>query len=89
MPETWEVFALRYARLPERTRRESLLGVDPHDSAPMPLDYYVWVLRAGGRVILVDTGFDAAEGPGAGGGSSASRARPWPCSASTPARSRT
>lgn len=62
MSETWEVFALRYARLPERTRRESLLGVDPHDSAPMPLDYYVWVLRAGERVILVDTGFDAAEG---------------------------
>jgi glyoxylase-like metal-dependent hydrolase (beta-lactamase superfamily II) len=58
----WEVLALRYARLPQRTRRESLLGVDAHDAAPMPLDYYVWVLRAGDRVILVDTGFDAEEG---------------------------
>jgi len=26
----------------------------------MPLDYYVWVIKADGRAIVVDTGFDAA-----------------------------
>jgi glyoxylase-like metal-dependent hydrolase (beta-lactamase superfamily II) len=26
----------------------------------MPLDYFVWLIRGNGRVLLVDTGFDAA-----------------------------
>lgn len=62
MGRSWEVFALRYARLEERTRRQSFLGIDPHDSAPMPINYYVWLLRNGERVIVVDTGFDVEEG---------------------------
>lgn len=62
MSGIWEVFALRYASFAARTRRETFLGVDPHDAAPMPIDYYVWLLRAGERTILVDTGFDAEEG---------------------------
>lgn len=61
MAEPWEVFALRYARLAQRTRRENFMGVDAHDALPMPLDYYIWVVRRADRVILVDTGFDAAE----------------------------
>ncbi len=62
MSGIWEVFALRYASFAARTRRETFLGVDPHDAAPMPIDYYVWLLRDGERTILVDTGFDAGEG---------------------------
>jgi glyoxylase-like metal-dependent hydrolase (beta-lactamase superfamily II) len=58
---TYEVFALRYASLAQRTRRESFLGVDPHDAAPMPIDYFVWVIRNTERTIVVDVGFDAAE----------------------------
>jgi glyoxylase-like metal-dependent hydrolase (beta-lactamase superfamily II) len=57
----WEAFAVRYATHATRTRRESFMGLDPHDASPNPLDYYVWVLRNGPRVVLVDTGFDQAE----------------------------
>jgi glyoxylase-like metal-dependent hydrolase (beta-lactamase superfamily II) len=37
------------------------MGLDPHDSAPMPLDYYVWLIRNDQRTIVVDTGFDHDE----------------------------
>jgi glyoxylase-like metal-dependent hydrolase (beta-lactamase superfamily II) len=53
----WEVYAVRYAHH-ERTARENFLGGDPHDDSPMPMDYFVWALVSGDRVIAVDTGFD-------------------------------
>ena len=55
---TYEVLALRFARTsPNRPRRENFMpGMDLHDG-PMPLDYYIWVIRGDGRVIVVDTGF--------------------------------
>jgi len=63
VPETadFEVLALRYATTgPGRERRENFFpGMDLHDG-PMPLDYYVWAIRAGRRKIVVDTGFGAA-----------------------------
>ena len=40
----YEAYALRYARMP-RQRRDNFLGGDPHDG-PMPMDFYVWSLRA-------------------------------------------
>ncbi|MBO1075002.1 N-acyl homoserine lactonase family protein [Roseomonas marmotae] len=54
----WEVFALRYAHHEDRPARMNFLQpTDPHD-APMPMDYFVWLLRdAAGREIVVDTGF--------------------------------
>lgn len=55
---TYEVFAIKYARH-ERRARENFLGGDPHDG-PMPLDYFVWLIRGAGREIVVDTGFSAA-----------------------------
>lgn len=58
--DVYEVLALRYASLAERTRRQHFLSPDPHD-APHPIDYYVWVVRNARRTILVDTGFDRAE----------------------------
>jgi glyoxylase-like metal-dependent hydrolase (beta-lactamase superfamily II) len=60
--DVYEVFAIRYAGLTRRTRRESFLGVDAHDAAPMPIDYFVWAIRNERRTIVVDLGFDAAEG---------------------------
>ena len=56
----WEVLALRYARHERRAQENFLLPVpDPHDA--MPMDYFVWVLRApDGRTIVVDCGFDEA-----------------------------
>ncbi|MEO1090016.1 MAG: N-acyl homoserine lactonase family protein [Pseudomonadota bacterium] len=57
---TYEVLALRYGSMQERTRRDNFIMADDHD-APMPIDYFVWLIRGGGRTILVDTGFEAEE----------------------------
>lgn len=58
MKPTYEVLALRFARTsPDRQRSENFMpGMDLHDG-PMPLDYFVWVIRGHGRVVVVDTGF--------------------------------
>jgi glyoxylase-like metal-dependent hydrolase (beta-lactamase superfamily II) len=55
--KTWEAYAVRYAHH-IRSARENFIAGDPHDDSPMPLDYYVWVLRSAGRTFVVDTGFD-------------------------------
>jgi glyoxylase-like metal-dependent hydrolase (beta-lactamase superfamily II) len=53
-----QLFALRYAHRPA-LRHENFIGGDPHD-APMPLDYFVWVvITPEGEPILIDTGFTA------------------------------
>ena len=57
----YEVFALRYARMPEPLQREVLMFADDH-AASMPLDFFVWAIRGNGRSILLDTGFDEASG---------------------------
>ena len=54
----YEIFCIRYATQ-ARTRRENFLGLDAHDAGPMPLDFFVWVVRNEARTIVVDTGFDA------------------------------
>jgi glyoxylase-like metal-dependent hydrolase (beta-lactamase superfamily II) len=54
---SYEIFALRYARR-DAQRHQHFIGGDPHD-APMPMDYFVWVIRNDERVIVVDTGFTA------------------------------
>jgi glyoxylase-like metal-dependent hydrolase (beta-lactamase superfamily II) len=58
---TYEVFALRYATLAARTAGENFLFPDDH-AAPMPIDYYIWAIRGGGRTIVVDTGFSPDSG---------------------------
>jgi len=55
---TYEVYAVKYAHH-ERRSAENFLGGDSHD-VPMPLDYFVWLIRGEGREIVVDTGFSAA-----------------------------
>ncbi len=58
-PDTYEVYAIRYAQMKERTRRDNfIVPIDPHDG-PMPMDYFVWLLKSKTRTILVDTGFSA------------------------------
>jgi len=54
----YEVYALKYAHH-ERRASENFIGGDPHDG-PMPLDYFVWLIRGAGREIVVDTGFSKA-----------------------------
>ena len=53
----YEILAIRYGRL-DRSSRHNFLGGDDHDT-PMPLDYFVWLVRGAGRLLLIDTGFDA------------------------------
>ncbi len=57
----WEIHAVKYADRNERRRVDSFIFDDNHD-APHPMDYFMWVLRRGHETLLVDTGYDAAEG---------------------------
>jgi len=52
----YEVLAIKYAWRPAR-RTDLFLGGDLHD-APATMDYYLWVIRGEGRLVLVDTGFN-------------------------------
>lgn len=52
----YHIYAIKYAQL-ARPAAENFIDGDPHDTSPMPLDYYVWAVRNGSRTIIVDTGF--------------------------------
>ncbi len=54
--EVYEVFAIRYAYKGDRQRHENMLYKDEHDG-PMPLDYFIWLIRNENRTVVVDTGF--------------------------------
>lgn len=60
MHDQYEVLAVRYAEN-GRNAAENFIGGDPHN-APMPLDYFVWVIRNETRTIVVDTGFARSSG---------------------------
>ena len=53
--EQYEIFAIKYATRPAR-RTDHFIGGDPHD-APMPMDYFVWLVRNANRTFVIDTGF--------------------------------
>ena len=57
--DAYEVYAIRYAHH-DRRASENFLGGDPHDG-PMPLDYFVWAIKGGGKTYVVDTGFGAEQ----------------------------
>ncbi len=59
-PETYEILAVKYGEMLNRTRADNFMHPDDHAS-PMPIDYFVFVLRNDRRTILVDTGFDHKE----------------------------
>ncbi|NSX53643.1 N-acyl homoserine lactonase family protein [Parasulfitobacter algicola] len=56
----WEVHAIKYADRSARTRTDSFIFDDNHDQ-PHAMDYFIWLLRRDDEVILIDTGYDAAE----------------------------
>jgi len=62
--QTYAVHAIRYA-CRDGVRGQHLLNADPHD-APMPMDYFIWVLHNPARTLVVDTGFSRAEGESRG-----------------------
>lgn len=57
----WEVFAVKYADRNQRTRKDSFILDDDHH-LPHEMDYFIWVLRQGSEIVLVDTGYDQEEG---------------------------
>src|SRR6476620_12165530 len=58
MGNAYEIYALRYATMSPRTPHLNFLVPDPHETTAADLDYFVWLIRGGGRDILVDTGFN-------------------------------
>ena len=56
----YDVYAIKYAER-DAARGEHFIGGDPHDDAPMPMDYFVWAVidHDSGRSWMVDTGFEA------------------------------
>nr|WP_321250674.1 N-acyl homoserine lactonase family protein [uncultured Ruegeria sp.] len=56
----WKIHAVKYADRNARTRSDSFIVDDNHD-APHAMDYFVWVLKRGSEIILVDTGYDSDE----------------------------
>jgi glyoxylase-like metal-dependent hydrolase (beta-lactamase superfamily II) len=60
MTDQHEIYAIRYAHH-DRKAAENFIGGDPHDVL-QPLDYYVWAIVGNSRVLILDTGFDAAMG---------------------------
>jgi len=57
-PDIYEVYAIKYATR-EGTRSGNFIGGDPHDG-PMPMDYFVWLIRNPERTVVVDVGFSEA-----------------------------
>lgn len=54
-PPDHEVYAIRYATVDRLANENFLARVTP--DVPMPMDYFVWLIRGGGRAFVVDTGF--------------------------------
>ena len=53
----YQVLALPFASAPGRIRRDNILNLPPALDGPMPMTFYVWLIRNDERTILVDTGF--------------------------------
>src|SRR3569623_2085107 len=60
MAPNYRIYALRYATRPAN-RHEHFIGGDPHDG-PMPMDYFVWLVRNADRAVVIDIGFTAESG---------------------------
>lgn len=57
-PDPYSIVAIRFAASPYRMRFNNCLNCasgDPHDT-PMPMDFYIWVIRNAHRTVVVDVG---------------------------------
>ncbi len=59
--DTYEVYAVKYGTMQNRYRHDNFIMADDHATV-MPIDYYVWAIVNKERTIVVDTGYDRAEG---------------------------
>jgi glyoxylase-like metal-dependent hydrolase (beta-lactamase superfamily II) len=53
--DTYDIYAVRYGHL-MRNASANFIVPDEHDG-PMPLDYFVWVIRNATKTYILDTGF--------------------------------
>jgi hypothetical protein len=58
MSGKYEVLALKYAET-VRPSRDFYISQDPHDG-PLPISYFLWLVRNEDRTIVVDIGFEEA-----------------------------
>ena len=63
--DKYSIYAIKYAELMRRAA-DNFIDGDPHETADMPLDYYVWAIVGTERTIVVDTGFGATVGASRG-----------------------
>ena len=56
-PETFKVYAIRYAHLGGRNASEMFIRGDVHDG-PMALDYFIWAAVGPAHTYVIDTGFN-------------------------------
>lgn len=54
--DVYQIYALRYGSVQDRRVHGNFMARDMHDG-PMPLDFFVWIVRNKHRTVLVDTGF--------------------------------
>lgn len=61
--ETYRIFAVKYATRDAKRADHFLDKASvPNPDGPMPMDYFVWVVRSPSRTIAIDTGFTEAAG---------------------------
>ena len=54
-PDTYEVYAIRYAENPHRRRGQNII-LDGDPEALHPMDFFTWVLVSPQRTLVIDTG---------------------------------
>lgn len=61
--DTWQIVIVKHGTR-ETTRSDAFLNYTFYGEpdGPHRVDYYFWVLRRGGRVVIVDTGYSPLEG---------------------------
>jgi glyoxylase-like metal-dependent hydrolase (beta-lactamase superfamily II) len=58
--QPYEIYAIKYGDH-QRNASENFIGGDPHNG-PMPIDYFVWVIKGPQKSWVVDTGFSREVG---------------------------
>jgi glyoxylase-like metal-dependent hydrolase (beta-lactamase superfamily II) len=59
--DQYQLYAVKYAEAPDRLRGNNFIASDPHDTSPMPLDFFVWAAVGRERTFVIDTGFDVLD----------------------------
>ena len=79
-PETYEILAIKYAEFTNRRRFES--SSPPTTRCPPSDRHFIWVIRNPRRTIVVDSGYDEAEGRGGNARCPRAPSQAWRWSAS-------